>query len=190
MCSTFLSRRSVTWRWLSYPWDTQCHWRQFSWIMVWPMRRNQLRFSSLPVESPAARLSSFAKFSGATIPRTKPPGNERMIFSKTTHTYFLANPNLEDEIHLTGGRFVTSQIFNLGMLYIGRTCISYFIVFHFAILEILSNSRTLGESWGFHRFHVWILSNVETRVFYFNYFSLSKYFISKYMRGDNMTSPK
>ena len=65
------------------------------------------------VESPAARLSSFAKFSGATIPRMKPPGNERMIYAKTTHIYFLANPNLEDEIHLKGGRFVTSQIFNL-----------------------------------------------------------------------------
>ena len=26
---------------------------------------------------------------------------------------FLANPNLEGEIHLKGGRFVTSQIFNL-----------------------------------------------------------------------------
>ena len=71
------------------------------------------RFWSLPVESPAARLSSFAKFSGATIPRMKPPGNERMISAKTTRTYFLANPNLEGEIHLKGGRFVTSQIFNL-----------------------------------------------------------------------------
>ena len=29
------------------------------------------------------------------------------------HTCFLANPNLEGEIHLKGGRFVTSQIFNL-----------------------------------------------------------------------------
>ena len=70
-------------------------------------------FSNLTAESPAARLLSFAKFSGATIPRMKPPGNERMIFAKTTHTYFLANPNLEGEIHLKGGRFVTSQIFNL-----------------------------------------------------------------------------
>ena len=50
----------------------------------------------------AARLSSFARFSGATIPRTKPPGNERMIFAKTTHTYFLVNPNLEGESHLKG----------------------------------------------------------------------------------------
>ena len=77
------------------------------------MRRNQLRFSSLPAESPAARLSSFAKFSGATTRRMKPPGSERKICSKTTLTYFLANPNLEGEIHLKGGRFVTSQIFNL-----------------------------------------------------------------------------
>ena len=32
---------------------------------------------------------------------------------KDHHTYFLANPNLKGEIHLKGGRFVTSQIFNL-----------------------------------------------------------------------------
>ena len=57
----------------------------------------------MPAESCAARLSSFAKFSGATIPRTKPPGNERKIYGKTTHTYFLANPILEGEIHLKGG---------------------------------------------------------------------------------------
>src|SRR3954468_14979513 len=43
----------------------------------------------------------------------KPPGSERKICSRTTLTYFLANPNLEGEIHLKGGRFVTSQIFNL-----------------------------------------------------------------------------
>ena len=66
----------------------------------------------------------------------------------------LANSNLEDEIHLKGGRFVTSQIFQFGMLYIGHSCISYFTAFCFAILEILSNSRTHGESWGLHVFHI------------------------------------
>ena len=38
-----------------------------------------------------------------------------MDFEKTpnlTH-FFLTSPNLEDEIHFKGGRFVTSQIFNL-----------------------------------------------------------------------------
>ena len=50
----------------------------------------------------AARLSSFAKFSGATKRRMKTPGNERMVYAKTTHTYFLANLNLEGEIHLKG----------------------------------------------------------------------------------------
>src|SRR3954466_16053251 len=77
------------------------------------MRRNQLRFSTLPAESLAARLLSFARFSGATTWRMKPPGSKRKICSKTTLTYFLANPNLEGEIHLKGCRFVTSQIFNL-----------------------------------------------------------------------------
>src|SRR3954467_11962622 len=67
----------------------------------------------MPAELPAARLSSFARFSGATTQRMKLPGREKKICSKTTLTYFLANPNLEGEIHLKGGRFVTSQIFNL-----------------------------------------------------------------------------
>ena len=93
------------------------------------MRRNQSRFSNMPAESPAARLSSFAKFSGATIPRMKPPGSERKIYGRTTLTYFLANPNLEGEIHLKGGRFVTSQIFNLECYTLDHHCISYFIAF-------------------------------------------------------------
>ena len=57
---------------------------------------------SLQAELRATRLSSFAKYSGATIPRMKPLGNERKTDGKTTHTYFLANPNLEGEIHLRG----------------------------------------------------------------------------------------
>ena len=144
------------------------------------MRRSQSRFWSLLVESPAARSSSFAKFSGATILRTKPRENERMIFAKTTHTYFLANPNLEGKIHLKGGRFCNIPNFQLGMLYIDHSCISYFIAFRLAILEILSSSRTLGESWGFPRFSNLILSNFEMRIFGFNYFSLRKYFILQF----------
>src|SRR4051812_14182683 len=77
------------------------------------MRRNPSRFSSTLAELLAARLSSFAKFSGTTTQRMKPPGREKKICSRTTLTYFLANPNLEGEIHLKGGRFVTFQIFNL-----------------------------------------------------------------------------
>ena len=68
------------------------------------MRRNKSKFSSLQAELLAARIARFAKFSGATIPRMKPPGNEKMIYGKTTNTYFQANPNLEDEIHLKGVR--------------------------------------------------------------------------------------
>src|SRR3954463_12699448 len=93
------------------------------------MRRSQLRFLSLPAESPASRLLSFSKFSGATIPKMKPPGNERMISAKTTRTYFLANPNLEGEIHLKGGRFVTSQISNLECYTLDHHCISCLLVF-------------------------------------------------------------
>ena len=93
------------------------------------MKRNQLEFWIMPVELPTVRLSSFANFSGATTPRRKPPGNERKIFSRTTLTYFLANPNLEGEIHLKVGRFVTSQIFNLECYTLDHHCISYFLDF-------------------------------------------------------------
>ena len=42
---------------------------------------------------------------------TRDPGDDRWIFEDPqTLTYFLlASPNLEDEIHFKGGRFVTSQ---------------------------------------------------------------------------------
>src|SRR4051812_13654525 len=43
---------------------------------------NLSRFSSLPAELHATRLSSFAKFSGSTVPRMKPPGSKRMIYVK------------------------------------------------------------------------------------------------------------
>jgi hypothetical protein len=55
------------------------------------------------------RRSSFAKFSGVTIPKKKQLGNERMNSEKTTRTYLLTNLNLEGEIHLKGVRLVTSQ---------------------------------------------------------------------------------
>jgi hypothetical protein len=53
-------------------------------------------------ESLIPRRSSFAKFSGVTIPKKKQLGNEEMNSEKTTRTYLLANPNLEGEIHLKG----------------------------------------------------------------------------------------
>ena len=75
------------------------------------------------------------------------------------------------------------------MLYIKSSCITYLLHF-FAILEIPRNSRTHGESWGFRYFHIWVFSNFVNGIICFNYFSLRKYFRSKYMRGDNMTSPQ
>ena len=116
------------------------------------MKRSQSRFLSFPVELLAARLSSFAKFSGATIPRMKPPGSKKKTYGKTTHTYFLANPNLEGDIHLKGGRFVTSQIFNLDVIHRSSYASHILLALLVVILEILSNSRTQGESWGFHTF--------------------------------------
>ena len=42
---------------------------------------------------------------------TPDPGDDRWILRRpqTLTYFFLASPNLEDEIHFKGGRFVTSQ---------------------------------------------------------------------------------
>ena len=96
------------------------------------MRRNQLRFLSLPAESLAVRLSSFAKFSGATRRRMKPPGNERKTYGKITLTYFLANPNLEGEIILKGGQVCNIPNFQFGMLYIRS---SLHIIFYCILVD-------------------------------------------------------
>ena len=118
------------------------------------------------------RLSSFAKFSGATIPRMNPPGNERKTYGKTTHTYFQSNPNLEGEIHLKGGRFVTSQIFNLECYTLYHHCISYFIAFWLDP----RNSTQLKDprrEFGISSFSYSSFSRILKRgSFDFNYFSL------------------
>ena len=126
------------------------------------MRRKQSRFSCLPAELRAVRLSSFAKFSGATRPRMKPPGSEKKTYGRTTHTYFLANPNLEGKIHLKGGRFVTSQL-SIWMLYTGHHMHIIFYLHFVVILEIISNSGNQGESWRFHKIFIFKFSSNSKR---------------------------
>ena len=92
------------------------------------MKRSQSRFLSFPAELLAAKSSSFAQFSGATISRRKPPGSKKKTSAETTQTFLLTNLNLEGEIHLKGGRFVTSQ-FSIWMLYIDH---HMHIIFDFA----------------------------------------------------------
>jgi hypothetical protein len=77
------------------------------------MKRNRSKFWRRQKELLVPRRSSSVRFSGITTLRKKQLGNGKMIFDKTTHTYLLAIPNLGDEIHLKGVRFVTSQIFKL-----------------------------------------------------------------------------
>ena len=124
----------------------------------------------MPVESPAAR------FSGVTIPRTKPPGSERKIYRRTTLTYFLANPNLKGEIHLKGGRFVTSKIFNLECYTLDHHCISYFIAFWFDprnSTQLKDPRRELGISLfsylGFSQ--ILKIGSFDFIYFIFNYFN-------------------
>src|SRR3954465_9322097 len=89
------------------------------------MRKNLSRFLRLQKELLGLRLSNSAKFNGTIIPKKKPHGKEKMIFGKTTLTYLLANPNLEDEIQLKGVRFVTSLKPCFQRLHIIHACISF-----------------------------------------------------------------
>src|SRR3954464_8402137 len=77
------------------------------------MRRSRSRFWRQQRGLHVPRRSSFARCSGETTPKRKPLGSVRMTSERTTHTYFLAAPNLEDEIHLKGVSLVTSQILDL-----------------------------------------------------------------------------
>src|SRR3954469_8767445 len=90
------------------------------------MRRNRSRFWRQQKGLPVPRQSGFAKYSGATTPKRKPLGRVRMTSERTTHTYLLAAPNLEDEIHLKGVSLVTSQNldFVLYIIHIIASCFS------------------------------------------------------------------
>src|SRR4051812_27255351 len=89
------------------------------------MRRNRSRFWRQRRGLPVPRRSGFARCSGTTTPKRKPLGSVRMTSERTTHTYLLAAPNLEDEIHLKGVSLVTSQILDL-VLHIIHIIASYF----------------------------------------------------------------
>src|SRR3954465_1466632 len=89
------------------------------------MRRNRSRFWRQQKGLPVPRRLGFARYSGATTPKMKPLGSVRMTSERTTHTYLLAAPNLEDEIHLKGVSLVTSQILDL-VLHIIHIIASYF----------------------------------------------------------------
>ena len=80
--------------------------------------------------------------------------------------------------------------FRFGMLYIGHPCISYFIAFSFCDPR---NSKQLKDPRRELRISCFSYLNFIkywNEDFGFNYFSLRKYFILKYTRGDHMNSPK
>src|SRR4051812_34090767 len=89
------------------------------------MRRSRSRFWRQRRGLSVPRQSGFARFSGATTPKRKPLGSVRMTSERTTHTYLLTAPNLEDEIHLKGVSRVTSQILDF-VLHIIHIIASYF----------------------------------------------------------------
>jgi hypothetical protein len=66
------------------------------------MRRNPSRYSRQQKELHAPKPSNSAKYSGVTTPKRKPLGNVKIPFEKNIHTYLLAFPKLEGELHLKG----------------------------------------------------------------------------------------
>jgi hypothetical protein len=66
------------------------------------MRKNPSRYLRQQKELHAPRPSSSAKYSGVTTLKKKPLGNVKITFEKITHTYLLAFPKLEGELHLKG----------------------------------------------------------------------------------------
>jgi hypothetical protein len=66
------------------------------------MRRNPLRYSRQQKELHAPKPSSSARYSGVTTLKKKPLGSVKIPFEKITHTYLLAFPKLEGELHLKG----------------------------------------------------------------------------------------
>ena len=78
---------------------------------------------------------------------------------------------------------------NLFSIWNRSSCIFYFLAF-WSILEISRNSRTLGESWRFCYFHIWVFSNFEKRIIWFIYF-IFNYFsgVKIYERGNNINFP-
>ena len=79
--------------------------------------------------------------------------------------------------------------FQFGMLY-NRSSLHIIFYCIWLILEILRNSRTLGESWEFRYFHISVFSNFENRIIWFYLFYLQLFLLSKYERGNKMTFPK
>src|SRR3954465_11049414 len=90
------------------------------------MRRRRSRFWRQQRGLHVPRRSGFARCSGATTLKKKPLESVRMTSERTTHTYLLAAPNLEDEIHLKGVSLVTSQILDLVLhiIHIIASCLS------------------------------------------------------------------
>src|SRR3954469_15319399 len=88
------------------------------------MRRNRSRFWRQQRGLPVPRRSGFARCSGATTRKRNPFWKQKTTSERTTHTYLLAAPNLEDEIHLKGVSLVTSQILDL-VLHIIHSIASY-----------------------------------------------------------------
>jgi hypothetical protein len=77
------------------------------------MKRNPSRYSRQQKELHAPKPSSSARCSGVTTRKRKPLGNVKIPFGKNTHTYLLAFPKLEGELHLKGVSLSRPRFFKI-----------------------------------------------------------------------------
>jgi hypothetical protein len=77
------------------------------------MRRSPSRYSRQQKELHAPKPSSSAKYSGVTTRKRKPLGSVKILFEKNTHTYLLAFPKLEGELHLKGVSLSRPRFFKI-----------------------------------------------------------------------------
>jgi hypothetical protein len=107
------------------------------------MKRNPSRYLRRQKDLHAPKPSSFAKYSGVTTRKRKPLGNVKIPFEKNTHTYLLAFPKLEGELHLKGvslSRPSFSQIKNF-IMHSWHIAFQIFSkVLNFILQRILSNA--------------------------------------------------
>jgi hypothetical protein len=126
------------------------------------MKRSPSKFWKHQKELLVPRRSSFAKFSGVTIPKKKQLGNEKMNFERTIRTYLLANPNLEGEIHLKGVRFVTSQFLGKEFIKFAHEIMHHFmhtITLHLHTFQSFALFLNQNQKGSFTNYKNWLESN-------------------------------
>ena len=160
-----------------YHWEIQCHWKDSvgRWFDLW---------GETSQDSWVCQSSHLQQGYQVLQSSVEPPhggwshlGTRGRIAERPPSPIFYPT-------RISRARFILRGVvcnipnFNFGMLYPRSSLHIIFIAF-WLILEIFRNSRTLGESWGFRYFHIWVVSNFENRIFWFYLFYLQLFLLQK-----------